>query len=125
MVLRDQAHPEAIVCGLVTLPDLLDLLEASSSAAFFSNTPYQTLARLLADPDGGPPARMATPDRLPPPWPVLDARYDGIPAQLILAGDDGWDKPSGIAALETGRLVVVTAGGLVELDTAPGNGPHG
>jgi hypothetical protein len=117
MVLWDQAHLEAAVCGLVTLPGLL---EASSSAAFFGNTPYQTLGRLLAGPDDGPPARMAPPDQLPPPWLVLEAGYDGIPAQLVLGSEDGWDKPSGIAVLDAGRLVVVTAGGLIKLDGARG-----
>jgi len=116
-VLWDRTHLEAVMCGLINLPDLL---EASSSAAFFSGTPYHTLAGLLTGPDDGPPARMTTPDQLPPPWPVLDTGYDGIPAQLVLAGEDGWDKPSGIAALDAGRLVVATAGGLVELDTAWG-----
>jgi hypothetical protein len=63
-VLWDRTHLEAVVCGLVTLPGLL---EASSSAAFFGNTAYQRLDRLLASPDAAAPARMATPDRLPPP----------------------------------------------------------
>jgi hypothetical protein len=58
-------------------------------------------------------------NRLPSPWPVLEQPYDGIPARLALAGEDGWE-PSGIAALDTARLVVVTAGGLAELDTARG-----
>jgi hypothetical protein len=63
---------------------------------------------------------MATPDLLPPPWPVLDEPYDGIPAELVLVGEDGWDPPSGIAALDSDRLAVVTSGGLVELDTMRG-----
>src|SRR5713101_5065791 len=63
---------------------------------------------------------MVTPDRRPPPWPVLAAGYDGIPAHLALGGEDGWDKPSGIAALGNNRLLVVTAGGLVELDVVRG-----
>jgi hypothetical protein len=116
-IMWDRTHLEAAVCGLVTLPDLLD---ASRRAALFGGSPYVTLAQLLADPGDDHPARMMTPDRLPPPWPVPRGEYDGIPAELVLAGEDGWDKPSGIAARDVGSLVVVTKGGLVELDTARG-----
>jgi len=116
-LLWDRTHLEAVVCGLVTLPDLL---EASISAAFVGGVPYETLARLLAGSDRDACAGMATPDRLPSPWPVLEQAYDGIPARLVLVGEEGWDKPSGIAALDAARLVVVTAGGLAELDTARG-----
>jgi len=52
--------------------------------------------------------------------PVLGEEYAGIPAHLVLDSADGWDKPSGIAALDSGRLVVVTSGGLVELDVVRG-----
>ena len=116
-LLWDWTHLEAVVCGLVTLPGLL---EASISAAFVGSVPYETLAGLLADSAQDACAGMVTPDRLPSPWPVLEQPYDGIPARLALVGEDGWDKPSGIAALDAGRLVVVTDGGLVELDTARG-----
>jgi hypothetical protein len=116
-IMWDRTHLEAVVCGLVTLPELLD---ASRQAALFSSSPYATLAQLLASPDGDPPARMRTTDRVQPPWPVPRAGYDGIPAELVLAGETGWDKPSGIAALGERRLVVVTAGGLIELDAARG-----
>lgn len=112
-VLWDRSHLEAAVCGLVTLPDLV---EASSRALFFGGTTHETLAGLLASPAGDPPAGMGTPDRLPPPWPVLREGYDGIPAQLVLGGEDGWDKPSGIAAMDNGRLVV-------RLLTASAQGP--
>lgn len=114
-LLWDRTHLEAVVCGLVTLPDLM---ETSISAAFIGSVPYRTLTRLLAGSAQDTCAAMATPDRLPSPWPVLEQPYDGIPARLALVGEDGWDKPSGIAALDAGRLVVVTDGGLVELDTA-------
>jgi hypothetical protein len=120
-LLWDRTQLEAVVCGLVTLPDLL---EASISAAFVGSVPYETLARLLAGSDRDACAGMATPDRLPSPWPVLEQPYDSIPARLALVGEDGWDKPSGIAALDTARLVVVTASGLAELDTARA-GHHG
>jgi hypothetical protein len=116
-IMWDRTHAEAAVCGLVTLPDLLD---ASRRAALFSSRPYATLAQLLADPVGDAPARMRTPDRLAPPWPLPGAGYDGIPADLALTAEDGWGRPSGIAALDARRLVVVTAGGLIELDAARG-----
>ncbi len=116
-IMWDRTHLEAAVCGLVTLPKLLD---ASRQAALLGDSPYATLAQLLADPGGDPPARMTTPDRLPPPWPVPGTSYDGIPAELVLAAENGWDKPSGIAALDARRLVVVTAGGLIELDVTRG-----
>ena len=35
-------------------------------------------------PGGDAPARMMTPDRLPPPWPLPGTGYDGIPAELVL-----------------------------------------
>jgi len=116
-VLWDRSHLEAAVCELVTLPDLL---EASSRALFFNGRAYETLARLLLIPADDVPAGMGTPDLLPPPWPVLGTTYDGIPAQLVLCAEGGWDKPSGIAALDDSRLVVVTAGGLVGLDPIRG-----
>jgi hypothetical protein len=116
-VLWDRSHFEAAVCGLVTLPGLL---EASRRALFFSGAVYETLAGLLAIPADSAPAGMGTPDLLPPPWPVLGVAYDGIPAQLVLAGEGGWDKPSGIAAMDNDWLVVVTGGGLVGLDPIRG-----
>jgi hypothetical protein len=116
-VLWDRSHLEAAVCGLATLPGLL---EASSRALFFNGAAHEPLVRLLAIPADDAPAGMGTPDLLPPPWPVLGTGYDGIAAQLVLGGEDGWDKPSGIAALDNGWLVVVTAGGLVGLDPIRG-----
>ena len=116
-IMWDRTHAEAAVCGLVTLPDLLD---ASRRDALFSSSPYATLAQLLAEQGGDAPARMMTPDRLAPPWPLPGTGYDGAPAELVLTAEDGWGKPSGIAALDARRLVVVTAGGLIELDAARG-----
>jgi hypothetical protein len=51
-IMWDRTHLEAAVCGLVTLPELLD---ASRRAALFDSSPYATLAQLLADPGGDPP----------------------------------------------------------------------
>lgn len=116
-VLWDRSHLEALVCGLTTLPDLL---EVSMSSLFLSGSAYTTLARLLAGPADVPPAEMATPDLLPPPWDALGPGYNGIQAQLVLGSGDGWDKPSGIAAVDDGHLVVVTGGGLVSLDLIRG-----
>lgn len=113
----DRSHLEAGVCGLVTLPELV---EASSRVLFFDGTAYVTLAGLLGGPEDDPPAGMGTPDRHPPPWPVLGEGYDGIAAHVVLGSESGWDRPSGIAALDSGRLVVVTEGGLVELDCVRG-----
>ena len=113
----DRTHLEALVCGLVTVQDLL---EASRRTALFTSIPYPSLAQLLAGPDDPPPARMMTPDLLPPPWPFPGTGYGGIPAELVLAGEDGWEKASGIAVTGDRRLVAVTGGGLIELDAARG-----
>jgi hypothetical protein len=113
----DRTHLEAVLCGLVALPDLL---EASIGAAFFDNMPYATLARLLTGSGEADRAGMATPDRLPPPWAVLGDAYNGIPAAVAFLGEEGWDQPSGIAALDADRLVIVTAAGLVELNAVRG-----
>jgi hypothetical protein len=113
----DRSHLEAAVCGLVTLPDLV---EASSRVLFFDGAAYVTLAGLLVGPADGSPAGMGTPDRFPPPWPVLREGYDGIAAQLVLGGEAGWERSSGVAALDNGRLVIVTEGGLVGLDAVRG-----
>ncbi len=113
----DRTHLEAVLCGLVALPDLL---EASIGAAFFDNMSYATLARLLTGSGEADRAGMATPDRLPPPWAVLGDAYNGVPAAVALVGEEGWDQPSGIAALDADRLVIVTAAGLVELDAVRG-----
>ncbi|HEY1705668.1 MAG TPA: hypothetical protein VGG75_38775 [Trebonia sp.] len=104
-VLWDRGHLEAVLCGLVPLTELLD---ASINAAFFRNAPYEPLIRLLpASSDeaaddgssdeafaGGLPPQMATPDQLPPPWPVTGpgARAE---AQVVLVGEEGWPRPSG------------------------------
>jgi serine/threonine protein kinase len=117
MLLWDRAHLEAALCGLVTASDLV---LASTRVALFEAVPYATLTRLLAGADDPACPRMATPDLLPAPWPVLREPYQGIPAEVALVGEDGWDLPSGIAALGTDRLVVVTAGGLVALDSRRG-----
>lgn len=114
-LLWDRTHVEAALCGVATVPDLLAI---GTRSAFLEGVPYASLARMLAVTDATTCPRMATPDLLPPPWSVLKEPYDGIPAQLVLVGEDGWDPPSGIAALDVDCLVVVTAGGLVELDTA-------
>ena len=62
------------MCGLVTVQDLL---EASRRTALFTSIPYPSLAQLLAGPDDPPPARMMTPDLLPPPWPFPGTGYGG------------------------------------------------
>lgn len=116
-LLWDRTHFEAAVCGVATVPDLLAI---GSRSVFLEGVPYVSVAAMLVGADEAACPRMATPDLLPAPWPVLKEPYEGIPAQLVLVGEDGWDQPSGIAALDVDRLVVVTAGGLVELDTARG-----
>jgi hypothetical protein len=116
-LLWDRVHLEAILCGLVSVSDLV---AAGARIAFFNAAPYSTLTRQLAGAGEGTLPRMFTPDLLAPPWPVLDEAYVGTRAQLALVGEDGWDMPSGIAALHAGRLVVVTDGGLVELDPRSG-----
>jgi hypothetical protein len=113
----DRTHLEAVLCGLVALPDLL---EASIGAAFFDNMSYATLARLLTGSGEAARVGMATPGRLPPPWAVLGDAYNGIPAAVALVGEEGWDQPSGIAALDADHLVIVTAAGLVEVDAVRG-----
>ena len=113
----DHTHLEALVCGLVTV---LDLLEASRRTALFNSIPYPSLTQLLAGPEVPPPARMMTPDLLPPPWPFPGTEYDAIPAELVLAGEDGWGKASGIAVSGERQLVAVTGSGLIELDAARG-----
>jgi serine/threonine protein kinase len=113
----DRTHMEALVCGLITVQDLF---EASRRTSLFNSIPYPSLPQLLAGPDDPPPARMMTPDLLPPPWPFPGAGYVGTPAELVLAGEDGWDKPTGIAVIGDRQLVAVTASGLIELDAARG-----
>ena len=113
----DGTHLEALVCGLITVQGLL---EASRRTALLSSIPYPSLAQLLTGPGDPPPARMMTPDLLPPPWAFPGAWCSGIPAELLLAGEDGWDKPTGIAVIGDRRLVAVTRSGLIELDAARG-----
>lgn len=116
-LLWDRTHLEAALCGLATAPDVL---AAATRAAFIEGLPYVSLARMLVIDEVTISPRMATPDLVPPPWPVLKEPYDGIPAALVLVGEDGWPTISGIAALDVDRLVVVTDQGLVELDTVRG-----
>ncbi|HEY1702380.1 MAG TPA: protein kinase [Trebonia sp.] len=69
------------------------------------------------------PARMLTPDQLPPLWPLQDTGREaapGPPAWLALVGEEGWDRPCGIAAARDGHLIVVTSGGVVDLDPVRG-----
>jgi serine/threonine protein kinase len=113
----DRTHLDALMCGLVTVQDLL---EASRRTALFSSVPYPSLIQLLAGRDDPPPTRMMTPDLLPPPWPVPGTEYAGIPAELLLAGEDGWGKPTGIAVAGDRQLIVVTERGLIQLDAGRG-----
>ncbi|GIF01099.1 serine/threonine protein kinase [Paractinoplanes rishiriensis] len=116
-VLWDGTHLEAALCGLLTMPDLL---ESSLRSAQLHAVPGPTLAASLTTPETGGPARMRTPDLLPPPWPLFTHPSAGVPAQLALVGEDGWERSSGIAALDENRLLITTAAGLVQLDTAHG-----
>ncbi|MEV7624139.1 hypothetical protein [Actinoplanes sp. NPDC089786] len=116
-LLWDRTHVESALCGLAPV---LDMLTVTARAAFVEGARYVPLERMLTIDDGTSSPQMATPDLMPPPWPVLPEPYDGIPATLALVGEDGWPNISGIAALDVDRLVVVTEQGLVELDTVRG-----
>lgn len=118
-ILWDRTHLEAVLCGLVPLTDLLD---ASVNAAMFRQAPYEPLGRLLEeDPDDDTPApQMATPDQLPPPWGIIESGAGVLNAQTALTGEGTWSRPSGIAALGPGHLVMVTPVGLIDLDAARG-----
>ncbi|MDQ7909086.1 hypothetical protein RB614_31645 [Phytohabitans sp. ZYX-F-186] len=119
VLLWDRTHVEAALCGLVSVSDLLAV---AARAAFVDGVGYAPLARMLTVDDASTCPRMATPDLLPPPWPVFKDSYNGVPATLALVGEeDGWPPISGIAALDVDRLVVLTEHGLVELDTARGS----
>lgn len=117
LVLWDRTHLEAALCGLVTMHNLLELTLRS---ALLQGVARPTLAALLTLPDRGGLARMRTPDLAPPLWPLFQEPYTGVPAELVLVGEDGWEPSTGIAALDEHRLLVTTVAGVVELNAARG-----
>lgn len=112
VVLLDRPHIEAIICGVVA-PDVL--FGALAQRALFDEQPYTSLGDLLLEPAPRTPPQCATPDRLPPRWPLLDRAAPNVQVRQLLGGRTGWPDVLGATALDDQRLLVTTADGLIEV----------
>lgn len=118
IVLLDRPHIEAILCGLVRPPALL---QDAANRALFDNQPYTDLTDLLVGSARPPtPAQFATSDQLPAPWPLQVQAMAGVQVRHLLSGDAGWAEPLGFALANHNRVLLTVGGGIVEVDLKRG-----
>ncbi|MEQ4305546.1 DUF4429 domain-containing protein [Plantactinospora sp. B6F1] len=119
VMLLDRHHLEAMLGGLV---NPVELLEAVAQQAIFDAQPYLSLTRFLTTQQPAPCPQFAPPDRVPPPWNLVDRVEGDVRIRQVLGGRPGWPEMTGMAVMDDRRLLLTTADGLIELDVRRGTG---
>ncbi|MFV2021984.1 protein kinase domain-containing protein [Micromonospora sp. LOL_023] len=119
VMLLDRHHLEAMLGGLV---NPVELLEAAAQQATFEAQPYMSLTRFLTIQQPAPCLQFAPPDRVPPPWELVDRVEGDVRARQVLGGRPGWPEMTGMAVIDDRRLLLTTADGLIEVDVRRGTG---
>jgi serine/threonine protein kinase len=117
VVLLDRHHLEAILAGLLN-PQAL-LAEAVQNATFDDQS-YTSLTSILVIQEPAQPPQCAPPDRVPPPWELVEEVANEARVRQILGGRPGWPEMTGMAALDEQRLLLTTAQGLIEIHVRRG-----
>lgn len=110
----DRTHLEAAVAGLSPLADLV-------RTALRRRQPHVPLAELLGVNAPASPQPDLTPlARLMSPLPVETKTWAGATAEVLLVGRVQSERPSGLACLPDGHVLITCPDGLLEVD--PGSG---
>ncbi|MFE2492075.1 protein kinase [Streptomyces mirabilis] len=110
----DRSHLDAAAAGLCALPELV-------RRAVRRREPYPLLAELLgAGKAASEPEAMTPPARLTSPVPVETRTWAGATTDVLLVGPERSDRPTGLACLPQGRVLITCSDGLLEVDTASG-----
>ncbi|MGX1471194.1 UNVERIFIED_CONTAM: hypothetical protein RKD50_000002 [Streptomyces canus] len=111
----DRTHLDAAAAGVCALTELV-------RRAVRRQELYLPLAELLGVGKAGTkPEAMAAPARLTSPVPVETRTWAGATAEVLLIGPAHPDRPTGLACLPQGRVLITCADGLLEVDTASGH----
>ncbi|MFD5553728.1 restriction endonuclease [Streptomyces sp. NPDC127068] len=116
LLLMDNSHIEAALCGLLDPKELLHRLYGETAA---SGNRLVPLADIVvprhAEPDVPALTRAA---ETPPPWPIVKTSAEDVDASVEFTGVWQSDQhPSGISAVPGNRLLITTNAGVVELHT--------
>ncbi|MCX5314794.1 serine/threonine-protein kinase [Streptomyces sp. NBC_00154] len=110
----DRTHLDAAVVGLCGLTELV-------RRAVRRQEPYLPLAELLGTGEAVvEPEAMALPAHMTSSVPVETRTWAGATADVLLVGRMQPDRPTGLACLPQGRVVITRDDGLLEVDTASG-----
>ncbi|MEU7384687.1 serine/threonine-protein kinase [Streptomyces sp. NPDC042207] len=110
----DRTHLDAAAAGLCALTELV-------RRAVRRQELYLPLVELLGVGKAAPePEAMVVPARLTSPVPVEARTWAGATAEVLLIGPARPDRPTGLACLPQGRVLITCADGLLEVDTASG-----
>ncbi|MER5720357.1 serine/threonine-protein kinase [Streptomyces sp. NPDC002132] len=110
----DRTHLDAAVAGVCALPELV-------RRAVRRQEPYLPLAELLGVGKAAPaPEAMVAPARLTSAVPVERRTWAGATAEVLLVGSARPDRPTGLACLPQGRVLITCADGLLEVDPNSG-----
>ncbi|WP_330455442.1 serine/threonine protein kinase [Streptomyces sp. NBC_00820] len=110
----DRTHLDAAAAGVCALTELVR--RAVRRQEF-----YLPLAELLGVGKAAPtPEAMVVPARLTSPVAVETRTWAGTTAEVLLIGPTRPDRPTGLACLPQGRVLITCADGLLEVDTASG-----
>ncbi|MET7927044.1 protein kinase [Streptomyces sp. NPDC005349] len=110
----DRTHLDAAAAGLCALTELV-------RRAARRPEPYLPLAELLGVGKAATtPEAMVAPARLTSPVPVETRTWAGATAEVLLIGPPGPNRPTGLACLPQGRVLITCADGLLEINPASG-----
>jgi hypothetical protein len=115
-VLLDSEHLEAALSGLLSAQVVF---ERCLRRMLLSGMPYTSVGELLAI-KTAPAPRLHTPDRVTPPWAVMDRASAHIEASVALVAGSGWQEPLGLASRQAGHLLVTVESGVLDLDVRRG-----
>jgi hypothetical protein len=118
VVLLDGQHVEAMLGELI---GPIELLAEVAERAQFHNQPHTGVTELLTSGTLREPPVFVTPDRLPPPWPLLDEAAPGTLVQHLLSGVVPWPDTWGYTAAGRDRGLITVPDGILDLDLKRGS----
>ncbi|WP_051110641.1 serine/threonine-protein kinase [Longispora albida] len=117
LVLLDRSHVEAALCGLMSLPEII---EKSAGRAAFQGTGLTSVTELLTEFSDSEPPSFVSPTRYPAPWDLEVSSPEDVEVRHVLSGERGLPARLSGIAVDGDRILVSSEEGVFEIDRRSG-----